>query len=164
MENNENKHELVKLLIVGVLSFIGAFLAFYVLMHQTMLLKFSPLNNDIVKFEDNLARDANKMLFLSEKGFKNFKHKISAAHTLKYDDAYVIVIDLKHFNNDENNIRFNVNGNIVTVSGNVVKDHRNKENKYYFMESFEIPEKINMSGIEKEKIDNKYVITLPFEE
>ncbi len=177
MENNEQntnknkekkaKKECKKLLMVAIMSFLGSFLAFYVLMHQTILHYFSPIRNDILRNERRLIhdfnKDAQKFIGIPKKEFRHFKNKISAIQTEKYEDAYVIVVDLKQFNNNENNIRFNINGNMVTVSGNVIKDKHNKENAYFFTETFEIPEKINMEEIKKEKIGNKYIITLPIE-
>lgn len=172
MENNENEKnsascECKKIFIVSLMTFLGAFLAFYVLMHQTMFHFFktrhhSPIINEkIIKdFEKNIEKDFQK----TEKNEENkFKSKVSAVQTLKYDDAYVIVVNLKPFNNNEENIRFSINGNVATVSGNVIKNKRNGESSYYFTESFEIPEKININEIQKEKVDGKYIITLPIE-
>ena len=120
---------------------------------------------DIIKEEQMLFNDfeknAEKMFENSLEKTKDFKKKISAVSSAKYEDEYVIVVDLKPFDNDENNIRFNVKGNVVTVSGNVINNKKNKESRYYFTESFEIPEKIILSEITKEKVKDKYIITLP---
>ncbi len=172
MENNENNKVVIsnegkKIFVYSLMTFLGAFLAFYVLMHQTMFHFFktrhhAPIINEksFNNFEKDIENDFEK---LEKREINKFKNKISAVQTLKYDDAYVIVINLKPFNNNEDNIRFSVNGNIATVSGNVIKNKRNGESSYYFTESFEIPEKININEIQKEKIDGKYIITLPIE-
>ena len=172
MENNENKNKIIttdykSLLVIALMTLIGAFLAFYVLMHQIIIPLIKPLHpfpitneKTFDKIEKEIENDFEQM----KKGdISKFKNKVSAVQTLKYEDAYIIVINLKPFNNNEENIRFSLNGNIATVSGNVIKSKRNGENSYYFTESFEIPEKIDISDIQKEKINGKYIITLPIE-
>lgn len=172
MENNENgnninNHGCKNMFIIALMTFLGAFLAFYVLMHQTMFHFFAARHHAPAIYEKNFDKFKKDI----EHDFKNleknettkFKNKVSAVQTLKYDDAYVIVINLKPFNNNEDNIRFNLNGNTATVSGNVVKNKHNGESSYYFTESFEIPEKISVNEIQKEKINGKYIITLPIE-
>lgn len=178
MENNENNysnkqsHPFKKdLCLVALMAFVGSFLAFYLLAHQTYIHFFSPMKNkfsnmerDLMKDFQKMENDTEKMAGLTKREMKTIKNKISAVQSAKYEDAYVIVIDLKQFGNDENNIRFAINGNTVTVSGTTTKNRKNSENEYYFSESFEIPEKIKMNEITKEKINNKYVITLPIED
>ncbi len=153
--------------LIALLAFLGSFLAFYVLMHQTMMHYMAPFKHDMGRLERNMDRDfrreMHKVTAFPEKEFKGFKNKISAIHSAKFEDAYVIVVNLKQFDNNENNIRFNVSGNLVTISGNVNKSKRGGESSYYFTESFEIPEKIKMSEIKKEKYGDKYIITLPIE-
>lgn len=172
MENNEEKkftisYECKKLIIIALMTFLGAFLAFYVLMHQTIMHSFkrhphsSFVNEKALKhYEKRMENDFEE---IGKKEISKFKNKVSAVQTLKYDDAYVIVVNLKPFNNNENNIRFSLNGNVATVSGNVVTNKRNGETAYYITESFEIPEKIDINEIQKEKVDGKYIITLPIE-
>ena len=175
MENNDNnsteiqnkKGEFKKILVIALMTFLGAFLAFYVLVHQTMLyFHRAKYNIPIIteKTIDNMEKQMqNSFKKMDDREFSKFKNKISAIQTLKYEDAYVIIVNLKPFNNNEENIRFSINGNIVTISGNVIKNKYNGENAYYFTESFEIPEKIKINEIEKEKVDGKYVIILPIE-
>ena len=176
MENNENNykhpHPFKKdLCLTALMAFLGSFLAFYLLAHQTYLHYFSPLKNKFAKMEhdvmkdfDRMDSDSQKIAGLSKKEMKNLRNKISAVQSAKYEDAYVIIVDLKQFDNNENNIRFSINGNTVTISGNTNKSQGNSESEYYFTESFEIPEKIKMNEITKEKINHKYVITLPIED
>lgn len=173
-ENRENHNEYYskncecsKFFMVALMTFLGSFLAFYVLMHQTMRILMHPVRNDVMKFErefkNDFNRDFQKIKQFSDKAFNQTENRISSIQTAKTDEEYIIVVDLKRFNNDVNNIRFNVNGNTVTISGNSVKNKKNKETAYYFTESFEIPEKINMSEISKEQIKDKYIITIPIE-
>ena len=125
--------------------------------------KFSQLERDVIKDFEKLNKEENHVAGLTKKELKTIKNKISAVQSAKYEDAYVIVVDLKQFDNNENNIRFSINGNTATVSGTTSKNKGNSESEYYFTESFEIPEKIEINNITKEKINNKYVITLPIE-
>jgi len=177
MDNNENNysnrngHPFKKdLCLVALMAFVGSFLAFYLLAHQTYIHYFSPMKNkiphldkDIMKDFSKMENDSFEMSGLSKKELRSLKNKISAVQSAKYEDAYVIVVDLKQFGNNENNIRFAINGNTATISGNTNKSRGNSESEYYFTESFEIPEKIKINEITKEKINNKYVITLPIE-
>ena len=110
MENNENNYSKQERLItkkdlclVALMAFVGAFLAFYLLAHQTYLHYFSPLKNkfsqlerDVIKDFEKLNKEENNVAGLTKKELKTIKNKISAVQSAKYEDAYVIVVD---FNN-----------------------------------------------------------------
>jgi len=175
MDNNENQinnennctWECKKLFLIAFMTFLGSFLAFYVLMHQTMVHIFIPQHKNKIlverQFMKNIERDFEIFKYNPTKNLKDFDNKISAIQTVKNDNEYVIFIDLKKFNNNEKNISFGINGNIVNISGRLIKNKRNKEISYYFAESFEVPEKIDTNKIKKEKINNNYIITIPIE-
>lgn len=171
MENNENqtcengkKHNCKSVFLIALMTFLGAFLAFYFLASQTMHhLKQNSFNFGR-QLEKEFSNDFKKFKAFSQQDFKTLEKRVSAIHTEKYEDAYVIFVNLKAFNNDPNNIRFNVKGNTVTISGSIVKNKGSNENSYYFTESFEVPERIVMDEITKEKINDEYIITLPIKD
>jgi len=177
MDNYENKEQQnhhhynacnwKKVALISLMVFLGSFLAFYVLVHQTMMHFFKPAGHYFHKqeqqFLNDFDKDFKKMKKMTKMDWKKAEEKISAIQTVKNENEYVIVIDLKKFNNDERNITFDVNGKIITISGNVIKNNRNSQNSYYFTESFEIPEKIDKADITKERVKNNYIITIPVE-
>lgn len=156
-----------KVAFISFMVFLGSFLAFYLLVHQTMLNVLKPAGHYFYKqerqFLNDFEKDFKKMDRMNKMNWKKAEEKVSAIQTVKNENEYVIVIDLKKFNNDERNITFDVNGKIITISGSIIKNKRNSENSYYFTESFEIPEKIDKADITKERIKNKYIITIPVE-
>ena len=66
-ENRENHNEYYpkncecsKFFMVALMPFFGSFLAFYVLMHQTMRIFMHPVRNDVMKFEREFKNDFNR--------------------------------------------------------------------------------------------------------
>ena len=83
---------------------------------------------------------------------------------VKEANEYRVIVDLAQFDGDENLISIDTNDNELTVKGQLDKNVRGTEKIIRFTQSYSLDEKINKENIKKEKKDNKYIITIPFED
>lgn len=79
-------------------------------------------------------------------------------------DAYKIYIDLKKFNNDENNVKIDIKPQFVKISGNSEINDKNEQSSFSYVKEFNLSRKVDVDDISKERVGNKYIITLPVED
>lgn len=165
MIEEEKKHHLLKILGIILATFIGAFLAFYLAVDITLHRLLSPEYN---------IRKMEKILQKQEKHFRNFDDKIlehpfepkmapMLVNLVKEPGEYKVVVDLKPFDNNEQNIKVQLNDNIVTISGEMDKNTKHEEKIINFTQSFSLDEDVIPVKMTKEKKGSKYIITIPFE-
>lgn len=166
-ENNKLKHCWCKYLGLVLATFTGAFLAFYFVADITVHHMMSPKYR-IHKMEQ-FMKEQERMLGNIDKQVSNDdiipllppRKMLNLIHIVKGDDVYKIIVDLKPFDNNTNNINVDVDGRIVTVSGKVEKNKPNSENIMSFSQAYEIPDNFDKTKITKVKKHNKYIITIP---
>ncbi len=161
----------IKYLVISLATFFGAFLAVYFVL-DNMMDRYVPrmypppgIMNDkdmerFIKQQDELMKDMEKLPPIVAPLFNN-PVKIQ---TFQEDDDYKIIIDLKPFNGDEKAITFNATANSIKISGKSDKKMKNGEKDISFMQSFSLPQKIDVNDIKTEKRGNNYIITLPIED
>lgn len=153
----------IKFAFIALAVFLGVFFATYYIMDQIRHSYGIPYRMDnldrIIEEQDRVFNDFNKVPI----GFQaamNEKSPVSI-ETFKNENAYKIIIDLKPFDHNVNNVNVKVDGRKVTVSGIKLKDHHNREDLYTFSQTFLLQKEVDASAMSKEKIRDKYVITLP---
>jgi HSP20 family molecular chaperone IbpA len=77
------------------------------------------------------------------------------------DDNYNIIVDLKQFNNDENKIKYHINGKKITVYGNSHINDNNYQENISFSQDFLLPQNADTSKIKMIKELNKLIISIP---
>lgn len=161
-----------------VALFLGAFVAF--------LLFFGFLTKDVAmqvhkfgsvqvndrqvgKFFDDMNVQINELIKETQAdhpGF-NFEKKLvfSNSATMRTEETpneYKISVNLKNLGGDENNVKFDIKGNQVTVSA---KYEKKKDDKVLssssFYQSFTLAEKIDSSKISRVRNGDELVITIP---
>ena len=80
---------------------------------------------------------------------------------LIFDDEYKIVIDLRPFDDNEKNVQFELNNNMATVTASVEKEKRHEDRIVNFSQTFYLEGDLDVAKIKKEKMKNKYIITIP---
>lgn len=180
METNQNnehfhhsKHCWMKYLMVALLTLLGSFLAFYFLTDYTIKRMLDPVYqmkraekmmqhqekkmiNMGKKFEYNMAKDFEMM---------NAPYSVmNLVHIKKGDDSYEVVVDLKPFDGNPNNINVSVSNDILTINGKIEKNKQNKTKILNFSQSYMLDEKVQADKIRKETNKDNYVITIPFED
>lgn len=154
--NEEKKWCIWKYLGIVIATLVGAFLAFYFAVDITIERMFNPFYR---------MKHAEKIM---NKEFKKFDrgrfHMASLVHLIKESDEYKLIIDLRHLDNDEKNINVSFDKDMVTVSGGIDKSKRREESVLSFTQSYVLSDDIDISKVKKEKIRDKYIITIPIKD
>ena len=160
------KHPALKHVLVGLLVFLGAFCAFYVVAdwHFKRMLDPSVQMRKVEKMMMNDERQMDKMIN------RQFKHeKMSQKDIQKYikvektPQNYRIVVDLRPFDNDEKNVEVNTNGNSLMVTA-VGEHNKHGHNEIVrISQSFSFDDDTDLSKITKIREGNDYVIVVPLD-
>ena len=81
---------------------------------------------------------------------------------VKENNEYKVIVDLKPIGNNEKNVNVKLDDNTVTITGEMEKKEHHRENIMNFSQSYYLDEKVMPDKITKEKIGNKYIVTIPF--
>lgn len=156
-----DKHPFWKALLIGLLTFLGAFCAFYVVSdwHFKRIMHF-PLTRMDRMYKKEM-KEMDKMFKVERNLAKRPAHVI---HLEQSRDAYRVLIDLRAFDNNENNVQVGVNGNILNINGKSVKTLRNNEQITEFQQSYMFGNNVNLKDLTKETKGNYYIVTIPLNE
>ena len=116
------KHPALKHVLVGLLVFLGAFLAFYVVADWHFKRMLDPsfymrkMDRAIMQRENNFDKMERRALeqqeWINRKAMKMQQKMVDQTsqyfHVEKMDNAYKIIIDLRPFDNDEKNVEVKI--------------------------------------------------------
>ena len=167
-EKELNKNQWKKYLGVVGATLLGSFLAFYFVADMTIKHLTDPVYQ-FRKFDrmmEQQAKDMDKMdrRMMREMGMPHFHKNKSMVMVDKDDDEYKIVVDLRAFDNNEKNVKFDLKNNMATISASIEKEKRHEDSIVEFSQSFYLSGNIDSKNIKKEKERNKYIITIPLRE
>ena len=171
------KHPALRYILTGLLIFLGAFAAFYVVSDWHFKRMLDPafqmrrMDRAVMQRERNFDKMERKALkqqeWLDKKAFKMQRNlERNAAqfiHVEKADDAYKIIIDLKPFDNDEKNVEIRPDGNTLTIKAAGERNVRNKKAIIRYSQTFAFGEDIDSANITKVREGDNYIITVPFD-
>lgn len=175
MEENNYEHEnsnkcflckypALKHVCIGVLVFLGAFSAFYVVADWHFKRMLDPMIQ-MRRMDKAFQRQERQIDRMAQKEFHKVP-KMDTASFIKVDkdkDAYRIVIDLRPFDNDEKNVEISTNGNTVLINATGTKNsHKGREIMRY-SQAFDFGENINSQNITRVRQGNEYIITIPLD-
>lgn len=167
-----------KCLLIAFFAFLGGFLATYFVMDQMIEKQFKRhanmfqpkiIERQIFNDFDKIYKKEMKELDRIQKKFENYNNiamPIQMIDSVKIkseidDGNYEITVDLKPFNNDENKIKYAINGKKITVYGNSqVKDNYYEED-ISFSQDFLLPKNADTTKIKQIKEFNKLIISIP---
>lgn len=157
-------HPIMKALMAGLLIFLGAFCAFYVVAdwHLKNLMRpdFGPSPR---KMERMIQREMNSMDHMFKKEGKFLKRAGNIIHLQQIGNEYKIIIDLRAFDNNENNVQVSANGNILTIAGRSIRKSKHNEQISEFQQNYMFGDNVKLSDLTKETNGNYYIITIPIE-
>lgn len=156
-------HSLMKSLLVGLLIFLGAFCAFYVVSdwHFKNLMRpgFRGYPGQMEHMIKKEMKSMNRM-FKKEEG--NFLKKTgNIIHLQKEENVYRVIIDLRAFDNNENNVQISANGNILTIAGRSIRKSKNNEQISEFQQNYMFGDNVKLEDLTKETNGNYFIITIP---
>ncbi len=161
-----NAHHWLKFAIILITLFLACYLAVYYILDQMRHSYYIPSKMDSI---DKVLQEQDKLFNEMTTFPMHYNAMInvkSPVETYKDDenDAYKIIIDLKPFNDNPDNIKIDIKSNKVSISGEEDKTEKNSEKVYAFSQSFVLPEKIEADKVTKQQSGHKYVITLPIDD
>ncbi|MBQ8668238.1 Hsp20/alpha crystallin family protein [bacterium] len=156
-----DRHPFWKSMLAGLLTFLGAFCAFYVVSdwHYKKMMT-APFTKMDRAFKKEMRTVDN--MFRAERGFAT--RAANVIHLEQGNDAYRILIDLRAFDNNENNVKVGSNGNILNINGQSIKKSRKNEQISEFQQSYMFGDNVNLKEMTKETKGHYYIITVPFSE
>ena len=160
-----SNHPLMKTLLIGLLIFLGAYCAFYVVADWHFKRMLEPQFITPAKMEHRIFKDMRQMEKMFNKETKDFSHK--SAHVIHLEqtkDFYKVIIDLRAFDNNENNVQVTTNGNILTINGRSIRKSKNNEQISEFQQHYMFGNNVKLSDLTKEAKGNFYIITIPIGE
>lgn len=110
-------------------------------------------------FANQMVATPNNFVFVNDKVFKS-NDSVSITSE-EFKDKYEITINLKPFNNDENNIKVNVKDKTVIISADYKSQGKKKSNSASLYQSFTLSSKIDPKEVKKDKKGDLLIITIP---
>ena len=153
-----DRHPFWRAFLIGLMTFLGAFCAFYVVSDWHLKRMMHPPIGKMDRMMRKQMRDMDNM-FRAEKEFS--ARASNVIHLEQGKDAYTILIDLRAFDNDENNVKVGSNGNILTINGQTIKKSKSNQQISEFQQSYMFGDNVNLKEMTKDVKGHYYVITVP---
>ena len=166
MLEESTKHHWLRIVATAIMTFIIAFLAFYLVM-EIMVHRMTDPIYQVERMEKMVQKDARKIENYENKLMENpFEPKMRPmlVNLVKEANEYKVIVDLKPFDGDENGIGVNVEDKVLTVSGELDKKYHGNEKIIRFTQAYYLDDDLKTNEMTKEKKGDKYIITIPFED
>lgn len=157
------KHPVMKCIFCGLMVFLGAFCAFYVVTdwHFKTIMKMKHGLHCEKQMEKAAIKDMKDFENFLGKESKKFKKAGNIIHIQNAGNEYRIIIDLRAFDNNENNVHVTTNGHILSVAGRTVRKSQNDEQISEFRQNYLFGGNVQLEKLTKETFGNYYVVTIP---
>ncbi len=159
-------HPILKHTLIGILVFLGAFAAFYVVTDWHFKRMLDPAVQ-MRKMEKMMMHDQRKMdHIIRREAMKDFRFEKKAENFIRVEknpDNYKIIIDLRPFDNDEKNVEVTANGNVLTVTAAGESKKHGHEMITKVSQNFMFDEDVDLSKINKIREGKDYIIFVPIE-
>ncbi len=159
-------HPVMKHVFTGLLVFLGAFAAFYVVTDWHYKRMLDPAVQ-MRKMEKMMINDQRKMdKIIRREAKRDFNLEKQASNFIRVEkntDNYRIIIDLKPFDDNEKNVEVKTNGNILTVTAAGENRKHGHEMITKVSQNFMFDDDVDLSKITKIREGNDYIIFVPIE-
>lgn len=159
-------HPVLKHVLTGLLVFLGAFAAFYVVTDWHYKRMLDPAVQ-MRKMEKMMIQDQRKMdNMIKREARRDFNLEKKASNFIRVEkntDNYQIIIDLRPFDNNEKNVEVTTNGNVLTVTAAGEAKKHGHEMITKISQNFMFDEDVDLSKINKIREGNEYIIFVPIE-
>ncbi len=161
------RHPILRHTLIGILVFLGAFAAFYVVTDWHFKRMLDP-GVQMRKMEKMMLRDQKRMdKMIRREAMQDFNFQRKAENFIRVEknpDNYKIIIDLRPFDNDEKNVEVKTNGNMLTVTAAGETKKHGHEMITKVSQNFMFDENVDLNKINKIREGNDYIIFVPIEE
>ena len=165
LEDESKKHHWLRIGAIILVSFIVAFLAFYIAMEMMFRKIADPMYSAkrVEKFIQQQEKDFRKLESMSENPFEP-KMRPMLVNLVKENNEYKVIVDLKPLEGNEKGIDVNIKDNVISITGELDNKTMRGEKIISFAQAYYLDEKLETDKIIKEKKGDKYIITIPFED
>ncbi len=164
MNEETTKHRWLKFGAIALMTFIIAFLAFYIVM-EIMVHRITDPVYQAKRIEKTIQKQERNIERFVEKDMENPfvpKMRPMLVNLVKEPSEYKVIVDLLPLDGDEKAVNVDVQGDELTISGQMDKKIRGTEKIINFTQTYYLDEKIDVNKISREKKGDKYVVTIPF--
>ena len=167
MTEESKKHHWLRIAAIALMTFITAFLAFYIVMEIMLNRIADPAYNAkrLEKMIQHQQREFHKLenKMLSENPFEP-RLRPMLVNLVKEANEYKVVVDLRPLDGNEKAINVQLDGKVLTVSGELDKKSHGNEKIINFAQSYYLDQELDLDKITREKKGDKYyIITIPFD-
>lgn len=159
-------HPVLKLILISLLVFFGAFAAFYVVTDWHYKRMLDPAVQ-MRKVEKMMMHDQRQMDKMINRQFKKdaamervIKHFVRVEQT---PENYKIIIDLKPFDDNEKNVEVTTSGNSLTINAAGEREKHGHNEIIKLSQTFSFDDDVDLSKINKIREGNEYIIVVPIE-
>ena len=154
------RYSLWKSLMIGLLIFLGAFCAFYVVSDWHFKRMLDPIHQ-MKRMEKMMFKEDRAMNKFMQKSFNEERKFSNYINIEEFDDGYTITVNLKPFNNNEANINISTEKNTLNIVAN--SDEKNKDMRHSLTinQSYIFPDDVNFKEMTKKRIGDNLVIAIP---
>ena len=140
MVNEETtKHHWLRIGAIALITFMAAFLAFYIVM-EIMIHRITDPIYQAKRIEKTIQKqDRNIERFIEKDMESPFVPKMRPmmVNLVKEPSEYKVIVDLIPLDGNEKNISINIQGDELTISGNMDKKNtRNRKNNKFYSDIF----------------------------
>lgn len=155
-----HRHPWLSHLLTALSVLLGAFLAFYVVTDWHYKNLLNPVHQ-MRKMEKMMLKEDRAMQKMMQRDFRTERNLESYIQLDETSDAYIITVNLRPFNNDEENVSISTDDNTLTVHATNEKNKKNNSKVLAVSQSYAFPGNVNFNKITKERRGDKYIITIP---
>lgn len=164
MIDETTKHHWLRMGAIALMTFIVAFLAFYIVM-EIMIHRVTDPIYQAKRIEKAIIKQERDFDKYNEREMNNpFEPKMRPmiVNLVKEPSEYKVIVDLVPLDGDEKAINIAINGDELTVIGEMDKKVRGNEKIIKFTQTYYLDESLEESKMVKEKKGSKYIVTIPF--
>lgn len=158
------RHPLMRHLCIALLTFLGAFAAFYVVTDWHFKRMLDPAVQ-MRKMDRMLRSDVNYMDKMAEKQFRKgmrmARRNESFIRLERADKSYKVIVDLRPFDNDEKNIEVTTNGNVLSINAAGSSEKHGHERILKISQSYMFDDDVDLSNMTKMREGDDLVIYIP---
>ena len=108
-----------------------------------------------------MMKEDRAMHKMMKRDFRTERNLESYIQLDEAPDSYIVTVNLKPFNNDEENVSISTDDNVLTINASNEKNKKNSSRVLSVSQSYAFPNNVNFDKITKERRGDKYVITVP---
>ena len=159
-------HPILKHTLIGILVFLGAFAAFYVVTDWHFKRMLDPAVQ-MRKMEKMMLHDQRKMdNMIRREARKDFQFERKAENFIRVEknaDNYKIIMYFRLVDNDEKNVEVTANGNVLTVTAAGESTKHVHEMITKVSQNFMFDDNVDLIKINKIREGHDYIIFVPVE-